>query len=214
MERKYYVKFPSEDIHSGHFSGEVSIYKDFIMSMKFSTAKLLFQTNERIWKIDRVFRETFHGLKITNYHYIIHFFCTFWKSWAFWKSCSYLRFNLLHTWLIVKEARNLSKVFKSDLCILKPYQELPWISVTIHPRTLLIKSFDFYNSSVEYHSRFTNESLIRYTSLSTTECAMSGKCKDTWRFLLKTSCFMALPFLPLHLVDITQKRKIFGITCI
>ena len=27
MEENYYVKFPMEDIHSGHFSGEVSIYK-------------------------------------------------------------------------------------------------------------------------------------------------------------------------------------------
>ena len=29
MERKNYVKFPTEDIHSGHFSGEVSIYKHY-----------------------------------------------------------------------------------------------------------------------------------------------------------------------------------------
>ena len=139
----------------------------------------MFQRNNRIWKISLVFHETFHGLKITNYYYIIHFFYTLWKSWAFRKSCSYLRFTLLYTCLIVKEAGNFSKVFKSGLCILKLYQELPWISVTIHPGTLLIKSFDFYNSSVECHSRLTNESWIRCNNLLTKECMMSGKdCED------------------------------------
>ena len=106
---------------------------------------------------------------------------------------------------------------------------------------LLIKSFNFYNSSVECHSKLTNESLIRFTNLFTrhcikyarvgaftdpyfpvyspkfypvTESVKSGKCKDTKRLLLKTRCFIKLPFLPSHLEGFTQKRKIFGITCI
>ena len=106
---------------------------------------------------------------------------------------------------------------------------------------LLIKSFNFYNSSVECHSKLTNESLIRFTNLSTRHCikyarvgaftdpyfpvyspkfypvresVKSGKYKDTKRLLLKTRCFIKLPFLPSHLEGFTQKRKIFGITYI
>ena len=42
MERRCYFKFPSKDIHSGHFTGEVSINKHLVISLYFKIAKLLF----------------------------------------------------------------------------------------------------------------------------------------------------------------------------
>ena len=33
MERKYYTQFPLEDIHTGPFTGEVSIYKNVLMNL-------------------------------------------------------------------------------------------------------------------------------------------------------------------------------------
>ena len=65
MERNYYVKFSTEDIHSGHFSGEANIYKHY--------AYVVLKKQQDL-KNRPCFPRTFHGLKITNCYYIIHLY--------------------------------------------------------------------------------------------------------------------------------------------
>ena len=42
-EKKFYVKFPSENIHSGDFTGEVSICKHLLMSFQFKLLSYCFK---------------------------------------------------------------------------------------------------------------------------------------------------------------------------
>ena len=108
IERKYYVKYPGEDFNSGIFTSEVSIYKHLQLTLQLKLLSYCFKETIECKK-SLVFNETFYGLKISNCHCIIHFFYTFWRSWAFRILCRYVHLNLLYTCLIVKEAENVEK---------------------------------------------------------------------------------------------------------
>ena len=121
-ERKYYVKYPGEDFNSGNFTSEVSIYKHLLMTLQLKLPSYCFKETIE-WKKSLVFNEIFYGLKISNCHCIIHFFYTFWRSWAFQTLCRYVHLNLLYTCSTAKKPKTLKVVciFKIKIHVENPF---------------------------------------------------------------------------------------------
>ena len=111
MDRRCYVKFLSKDIHSGHFTGEVSINKHLLISLYFKIAKLLFPSLKKcLVSKDSNFvshRARWHNKKISIKGYSIL------RNFSRIESYKLLLHNSL--FLYILEIMGLSEILKLSL---------------------------------------------------------------------------------------------------